>query len=115
VERGGDPRRCSSRSFAAAPSLIKRLLPSIFDAFDLLITVVGQPTASDRRVGAVRLTEFWRRMEERFGATYAASVAVDYRLPELGSTINEALTSGVEAKEVWRAVCAEFEMPPQLR
>lgn len=63
----------------------------------------------------MRLTEFWRRMDERFGAAYAASVAADYRLPELGSTINEALTRGVEAKEIWRAVCAEFEMPAQLR
>jgi hypothetical protein len=63
----------------------------------------------------VRLTEFWRRLEERFGATYARSVAADYRLPQLGSTIDEALAAGVEAKAVWQAVCAEFEMPAQLR
>lgn len=63
----------------------------------------------------VRLTEFWRRMEARFGVSYASSVAADYRLPELGSTIDEALAKGVEAKTVWRAVCAEFEMPSQLR
>jgi hypothetical protein len=62
----------------------------------------------------VRLTEFWRRMQERFGVTYAASVAADYRLTQLGATINEALASGVEAKEVWRAVCAEFDMPASL-
>jgi hypothetical protein len=65
-------------------------------------------------VAVVRLTEFWRRMDERFGATYAASVAADYRLPLLGTTINDALAEGVGAKEVWRAVCAEFEMPSQL-
>jgi hypothetical protein len=63
----------------------------------------------------VRLTEFWNRMDERFGSSYAASVAADYQLPALGATINEALASGVEAKAVWRAVCAEFEMPSQLR
>jgi Protein of unknown function (DUF3046) len=63
----------------------------------------------------MRLTEFWRRMQERFGVTYAASVAADYRLPLLGSTIDEALAAGVEAKEVWRAVCAEFDMPASLR
>ena len=50
-----------------------------------------------------------------FGATYAASVAADYRLPALGSTVDEALAAGVEAKDVWRAVCAEFEMPASLR
>jgi hypothetical protein len=40
----------------------------------------------------MKLTEFWRRMEDRFGATYARSLAADYRLPELGSTVNDALT-----------------------
>jgi DUF3046 family protein len=62
----------------------------------------------------MRLTEFWRRMDERFGAVYARSVAADYRLPMLGSTIDEALAAGVEARDVWRAVCAEFEMPASL-
>jgi hypothetical protein len=65
-------------------------------------------------VGRVRLTEFWRRMRERFGSTYAASLAADYRLPALGTTVDEALAAGVEAKDVWRAVCEEFEMPPSL-
>ncbi|MDT4914529.1 MAG: hypothetical protein QOC66_3657 [Pseudonocardiales bacterium] len=63
----------------------------------------------------MRLTEFWRRMQERFGAAYAASVAADYRLPTLGRTVDEALAAGVETKDVWRAVCAEFEMPASLR
>jgi hypothetical protein len=66
-------------------------------------------------VVVMRLTEFWRRMGERFGVAYAASVAADYRLPGLGSTINEALAAGVDTKDVWRAVCAEFEMPASLR
>ena len=66
-------------------------------------------------MNVVRLTEFWRRMDERFGSTYAASLAADYRLPMLGSTVNEALAAGAEAKDVWRAVCAEFEMPASLR
>lgn len=54
-------------------------------------------------------------MNERFGPAYAASLAADYRVPLLGSTIDDALTRGVEVKEIWRAVCAEFEMPAQLR
>jgi hypothetical protein len=53
-------------------------------------------------------------MDERFGASYSRSVAADYRLPTLGATIDEALLAGVEAKEVWRAVCAEFTMPAHL-
>jgi hypothetical protein len=67
------------------------------------------------RLDGVRLTDFWQRMETRFGATYAHSVALDYRLPMLGSTVEEAIARGVETKEIWQAVCAEFEMPAQLR
>ena len=54
-------------------------------------------------------------MNERFGVAYAASVAADYQLPGLGSTIDAALAAGAEPKAVWRAVCAEFEMPASLR
>lgn len=53
-------------------------------------------------------------MAERFGASYAASLAADYRLPGIGSTIDDALAAGVDAKDVWRAVCGEFEMPAHL-
>lgn len=63
----------------------------------------------------MRLTDFWSRMEARFGAGYAHSLAADYRLPLLSATVNDALEQGVEAKEVWRAVCAEFEVPNSLR
>lgn len=63
----------------------------------------------------MRLTDFWQRMDERFGSAYARSVAADYCLPELGSTIDEALAGKVETRTVWRAVCAEFDMPAHLR
>ena len=63
----------------------------------------------------MRISEFWNRMQEAFGATYARSLAADYRLPELGATAEEALARGDEAKTVWRAVCAEFDVPAQLR
>ena len=63
----------------------------------------------------MRITEFWRRMNVRFGEAYAASLAADYQLPVLGATATEALAAGVEPKEVWRAVCAEFEVPASLR
>jgi hypothetical protein len=41
-------------------------------------------------------------------------VAADYRLPALGATIDEAIAAGVETKDIWRAVCDEFEMPAHL-
>jgi hypothetical protein len=60
----------------------------------------------------VRLTEFWRRMEERFGAVYARSFAADMVLATLGSrTVDQALAEGESVKDVWRAVCAHLETP----
>lgn len=53
-------------------------------------------------------------MEARFGPAYARSVAADYRLSTLGATVDEALARGDEAKAVWRAVCAELDVPRHL-
>lgn len=58
----------------------------------------------------VRLSEFWQRMETQFGATYARSLARDYRVSALDGSVEDALESGVPAKDVWRAVCAEFRI-----
>jgi hypothetical protein len=47
----------------------------------------------------VRLTDLWSRLEQSFGAGYAASFAADHVLKELGGrTINQ----------VWRAVVAAY-------
>lgn len=60
----------------------------------------------------MRLTEFWERMEGRFGASYADSVARDQMIGRLGNrTVHEALAAGESAKDVWRAVCEHFEIP----
>lgn len=64
--------------------------------------------------GRVRLTEFWSRMEQRFGADYARSVSADFRLSTLGATVDEALARGDEAKVIWRAVCVELDVPRHL-
>jgi len=67
-------------------------------------------------LSAVRLTEFWRRMDEQFGPEYAQSVAKDYVLAGLGGrTITQALTDGEDVKAIWRAVCAAFDVPDRLR
>lgn len=64
----------------------------------------------------MRLSEFWERMRAQFGDTYAASVAKDHVFAELGDrTVEQALAGGEDAKTVWRAVCAEFDVPQNLR
>jgi hypothetical protein len=73
---------------------------------------VGRPGS----VGAVRLTDFWHRMDTTFGPAYSRSIAADQVLPELaGRTIDQALEAGVYTQQVWRAVCAAFDVPRQLR
>ena len=64
----------------------------------------------------MRLSEFWERMRAQFGDAYAASVAKDHVFAALGGrTVEQALADGQDAKTVWRAVCAEFDVPRNLR
>lgn len=62
----------------------------------------------------MRLTDFWDRMAQVFGAAYAHSWAKDVVLEALGCTVDEAIAKGVETKEIWRAVCAQVNVPSQL-
>ncbi|MCX4746518.1 DUF3046 domain-containing protein [Kitasatospora sp. NBC_01287] len=64
----------------------------------------------------MRLTEFWRRMDEHFGSAYAQSFARDHVMSELGGrTVHQALEAGWEAKDVWRMVCQVVGVPARLR
>jgi hypothetical protein len=64
----------------------------------------------------VRLTDFWERMSAHFGAAYADSVARDQVIAELGGrTVYQAIEQGVDTKDIWRAVCARFEVPTSHR
>jgi len=63
-------------------------------------------------VVGVRQTEFWQRMEARFGAAYARSYAADQVLATLqGRSVVQALEDGDDVKSVWRAVCEAAQVP----
>ena len=64
---------------------------------------------------AVRLTDFWERMDEVLGAGYSQSWARDVVLSPLGCTAVEAIERGMDTKEIWRAVCTIVEVPSRLR
>ncbi|HEX5493746.1 MAG TPA: DUF3046 domain-containing protein [Mycobacteriales bacterium] len=64
----------------------------------------------------MRLSDFWTRMDERFGAGYARSVARDLVLADLGGrTVEQALAAGLPARDVWQAVCEAFDIPANQR
>ena len=60
----------------------------------------------------MRLTEFHELVEGRFGALRGGSKLVDHVLTSLGGrTASEAIEDGVDPREVWRALCADFDVP----
>lgn len=64
----------------------------------------------------VRLTYFRELMEGEFGAVRAASLSRDHVFARLGGrTVEQALEHGVEPREVWLAVCEEYDVPPARR
>ncbi|MFI1989250.1 DUF3046 domain-containing protein [Actinoplanes sp. NPDC020271] len=66
----------------------------------------------------MRLTDFWGRLEQAFGAAYARSIAADHAFTELGGrTIDEAIAQGVETVTIWRAVVTAYpdRVPSRLR
>ncbi|OBF83938.1 signal transduction histidine kinase [Mycobacterium sp. 852002-51163_SCH5372311] len=60
----------------------------------------------------VRLTEFHERVVLRFGTVYGASVLVDHVLSDFGGrTAAQAIEDGVDPRDVWRALCVDFDVP----
>ncbi|MET0422890.1 MAG: DUF3046 domain-containing protein [Actinoplanes sp.] len=66
----------------------------------------------------MRLTDFWGRLDQSFGAAYARSLAADQSFGDLGDrTINQAIADGIDTVTIWRALVAAYpdRVPAQLR
>ena len=61
----------------------------------------------------MKLTDFWYRMEQHFGPTYARSWAKDTYIEDLGMTPLQALEQGIDTQVVWRAVWAHERLDPK--
>ena len=60
----------------------------------------------------MRLTEFQELVTRQFGAMRASSMLVDHVLTSVGGrTAAQAIEDGVEPRDVWRALCADFDVP----
>lgn len=63
-------------------------------------------------LAGVRLTEFHERVALHFGAAYGSSVLLDHVLTGFdGRSAAQAIEDGVEPRDVWRALCADFDVP----
>ena len=64
----------------------------------------------------MRLSDFWRLMDDEFGEGYARSLARDHVLGALGNrTAMQALESGIGPREVWVALCDDMDVPQARR
>lgn len=63
----------------------------------------------------MRVSEFWRLMEDEFGSARAGVEADSLHLPGLDATATAALAAGVDPRRVWQAVCELYEIPPERR
>lgn len=82
-------------------------------------SLLGQPrrmtraaaSLSWRRLAAVRLTEFQELLHTEFGTARGDALLIDHVLPRIGKTGAQAIDAGVDPREVWRALCSEFDVP----
>lgn len=64
----------------------------------------------------MRHTEFWVRMEQALGSTYARTWSHQHVMATLdGRTASQALEAGESPKAVWRAVWETLGLPPAER
>jgi hypothetical protein len=64
----------------------------------------------------VREAELWRRLESVLGKAYAQAWAGQVVLSDIGGrTVIEALSAGVDRKQIWRAAWAKLELPVRDR
>jgi hypothetical protein len=60
----------------------------------------------------VRLTEFQELVEGQFGTVRATSMLVDHVLSGYGGrTAVQAIEDGIDPRDVWRALCTDFDVP----
>ena len=62
----------------------------------------------------MRLTEFTDLMTAEFGVPSADSILVDHVLTEFGGcTGAQAIDDGEDPRDVWVAICRDFDVPKQ--
>lgn len=64
----------------------------------------------------MRLSDFWRLMDDEFGERYSRTLARDLVVDRLGDrTASEALGAGADPRTVWEAVCQAQDVPASRR
>jgi hypothetical protein len=68
------------------------------------------------RLYRVRISDFWRLMDDEFGAGYSRVLGGSLVLAGVGGrTANQALAAGVSPRDIWLAVCDVQDVPEERR
>lgn len=64
----------------------------------------------------MRISDFWRLMDDEFGAGYSRVLSSSLVLAGVGGrTADQALSAGVPPRQVWLALCEVQDVPPERR
>ena len=64
----------------------------------------------------MRISEFWRLMDDEFGAGYSRVLSSSLVLGAVGGrTADQALAAGVSPRAVWLAICELQDVPQERR
>ncbi|MET3922071.1 DUF3046 domain-containing protein [Arthrobacter sp. UYEF20] len=64
----------------------------------------------------MRISDFWRLMDDEFGAGYSRVLSSSLVLSGVGGrTADQALSAGVPPRQVWLALCDVQDVPPERR
>ncbi|MET3809802.1 DUF3046 domain-containing protein [Arthrobacter sp. UYEF3] len=64
----------------------------------------------------MRISDFWRLMDDEFGAGYSRVLSSSLVLAGVGGrTADQALSAGVPPRQVWAALCDVQDVPAERR
>ncbi|MBC2681719.1 DUF3046 domain-containing protein [Corynebacterium sp. 4HC-13] len=63
----------------------------------------------------MRRAEFDRLVDGEFGDSFGTWIASTHVLEAYGDTPEKLIEQGVDLRDVWCALCDDFEVPPQRR
>ncbi len=64
----------------------------------------------------MRISDYWRLMDDEFGAGYSRVLSSTLVLAGVGGrTADQALAAGVSPRKVWLALCDVQDVPPERR
>ncbi|MFI5503998.1 DUF3046 domain-containing protein [Corynebacterium kutscheri] len=63
----------------------------------------------------MRLTEFQQLVDDEFGQAKGQWLLHSHVLSTHGATPDELIESGIDPRDVWWALCEEFQIPPECQ